>query len=222
MDIKKLLLYRLIMALQISHENNFSQFYPHLLPQLISFDHCVMSEMPFFMLYHPFVFVPLWTWLCCYHGLFFSLFLNPKWCQCIIFFSKHIFPVSTFSLCAIPYTPQSCIFTNAFVLRVLHLKPNPYFSSSYLLHFIHLLLLTVYLWPLFSSTKLKTSWSQSWFLGLPHCNHASIWLISQHSCAHSSLGIYPLFFIHTASIENFLILPFTSIFRVFSSLNPSS
>lgn len=38
------------MALQISHENNFSQFYPHLLPQLISFDHSVMSEMPFFIL----------------------------------------------------------------------------------------------------------------------------------------------------------------------------
>ena len=52
MDMKKLLLYRLIMALQISHENNFSQFYPHLLPQLISFDHSVMSEIPFFMLYH--------------------------------------------------------------------------------------------------------------------------------------------------------------------------
>ena len=97
-------------------------------------------------------------------------------------------------MCVTSYIPQSCILTNAFVVTVLHLKLKTYCILSiillttfcpsiayYVSYYVsppsQFLLLTVYLWPLFPLTKLKTSRSPSWLLGPPHCKHAAIWLI---------------------------------------------
>lgn len=152
-----------------------------------------------FMLYHQFIFVPLWSWLLCsnVHSSYSSSTLHDVTTQ-----------VSSHTLSCIDVLDFSLHKTLSLLMLLYfwcHIKNQSHILTHlhhYLTHYIPppnwFLVLNLYLWLLFPPTKLKTSWLQFSLLGLPHAN-MDLFDYSHCLCPHSSLDI-DLLFIPTASI----------------------